>query len=213
MYADYINNFVLDYVQKQFLFSIFLIIIGYKFSYKYILLTGIVILLFLIYFFRRPTINTLRSRNHLISPASGKVIKIQEREGGLLQIAIYINLWDAHVQYVPYDGIVQSQIYKPGKFHPAYIFQKSEHNEKLIHNIQTDKGLISIVQIAGVLARTIEKFVHKGQRVSQTDELGLIRFGSRCDIFIPIENKFNVLVREGQRVYGGKTQLLQFFDM
>jgi len=212
MIADYINNFCLDYVKKHVIFAILMIIIGYKFWYKYILISGIVILLFIIYFFRRPKVNTQRSRNFAVSPASGKIIKIQERDG-LLQIAIFINLWDAHVQYVPYNGIVQSQIYKKGQFNAAYLFKKGKDNEKLIHNIRTDRGLMTIVQIAGVVARSIEKFVNKGEQVSQNDELGLIRFGSRCDLFIPIENKFNVLVKEGDRVKGGITNLVQFFDI
>jgi len=212
MIADYINNFCLDYVKKHVIFAILMIIIGYKFWYKYILISGIVILLFIIYFFRRPKVNTQRSRNFAVSPASGKIIKIQERDG-LLQIAIFINLWDAHVQYVPYNGIVQSQIYKKGQFNAAYLFKKGKDNEKLIHNIRTDRGLMTVVQIAGVVARSIEKFVNKGEQVSQNDELGLIRFGSRCDLFIPIENKFNVLVKEGDRVKGGITNLVQFFDI
>jgi len=212
MIADYINNFCLDYVKKHVIFAILMIIIGYKFWYKYILISGIVILLFIIYFFRRPKVNTQRSRNFAVSPASGKIIKIQERDG-LLQIAIFINLWDAHVQYVPYNGIVQSQIYKKGQFNAAYLFKKGKDNEKLIHNIRTDRGLMTIVQIAGVVARSIEKFVNKGEQVSQNEELGLIRFGSRCDLFIPVENKFNVLVKEGDRVKGGITNLIQFFDI
>jgi len=93
------------------------------------------------------------------------------------------------------------------------LFKKGKDNEKLIHNIRTDRGLMTVVQIAGVVARSIEKFVNKGEQVSQNDELGLIRFGSRCDLFIPIENKFNVLVKEGDRVKGGITNLVQFFDI
>jgi len=212
MYADYINNFALDYVQKHIIFLIIMIIIGYKLSYTYILITGIVLLLFVFYFFRRPKNNIIKSNNHIISPASGKVIKIQERDG-LLQIAIFINLWDAHIQYAPYNGIIKSQIYKKGNFNPAFLFKKGKDNEKLIHNINTDRGLITVVQIAGVVARSIEKFVNINDTVQQGDEIGLIRFGSRCDIFIPLDNKFNLLVKEGQRVYGGKTQLLEFFNI
>lgn len=212
MIADYINNFCLDYVPKQVIFTILLIIIGYKFWYKYFLIAGVLCLLFLIYFFRRPKIKTQKDRNVAFAPASGKIIKIQERDG-LLQIAIFINLWDAHVQYAPYKGLVQSQIYKKGQFNAAYLFKKGKDNEKLIHNIRTDRGLMTVVQIAGVVARSIEKFVNKGEHIEQCDELGIIRFGSRCDLFIPIENKFNILVKEGDRVKGGITKLIQFFDM
>ena len=211
MYADYINNFALDYAQKYLLFCILLITIGYKMGYNKIMIVGILMLLFILYFFRRQSFIKFEEPDKLIAPASGKIIKIQERDG-LLQIAIFINLWDQHVQYVPYKGLVRSQIYKKGQFNPAYLFKKGKDNEKLIHNISTDKGLITVVQIAGVIARSIEKFIHKGEQVSQKDELGIIRFGSRCDVFLPADNKYKLLVKEGQRVYGGKTGLLQFFN-
>ena len=100
---------------------------------------------------------------------------------------------DAHIQYAPYKGVIQNQIYKPGMFHPAYIFKKGEYNEKLIHNITTSKGVMSVAQISGVIARNIERFVDEGHEIVQNQEIGLICFGSRCDLFIPLENKMEIL--------------------
>ena len=203
-------HYCFQYVPKHVIFSILLILVGFKFWFKWFMIIGVVYFLFLLYFFRQPKEKALPDSNAVFAPCYGKVIKVQERDG-LLQIATFINLWDPHIQYAPYKGHITGQIFKKGEFNPAYIFAKGKDNEKMIHNIQTDRGLMTVVQIAGVIARSIEAFVSKGDQVQQNSELGLIRFGSRCDIFIPIENKFNILVKEGDKIKGGITKLVQFF--
>ena len=208
----FLNNYCFHYVPKHVIFSILLILVGYRFWLKYFMIIGIIYFLFLLYFFRIPKHKGEVDKNFVYAPCYGKIIKIQQRDG-LLQIATFINLWNPHVQYVPYPGVVQKQIYKKGQFNPAYLFAKGKDNEKLIHNIQTEKGLMTVVQIAGVIARSIESFIGEGEQVHQNNELGLIRFGSRCDIFIPIENKFNILVKEGDTIKGGITKLIQFHDI
>ena len=205
------RNYSVVYMKKYLLILIILLGLGIKFWIKYLILAAALPLLFMIYFFRIPKNVGERSDKFATAPAYGKVIKVQEKDG-LLQIAIFINLWDAHVQYMPYDGIIKKQIYKKGRFNPAYIFAKGKDNEKLIHNILTNKGMMTVVQIAGVCARTIERFVQEGQAVQQNEELGLIRFGSRCDIFIPLDNTMNVLVKEGDRVKGGITKIVEFLN-
>ncbi len=203
------RNYSVVYMKKYLFILIALLSVGIKLKNKYIIVGATLPLLFLIYFFRIPKHVEERSNKFAFAPAYGKVIKVQEKDG-LLQIAIFINLWDAHIQYMPYDGIIKKQIYKKGQFNPAYIFAKGKYNEKLIHNISTNKGVISVVQIAGVCARTIERFVQEGQAVQQNDEIGLIRFGSRCDIFIPLDNTMEILVKEGDRVQGGITKIVEF---
>lgn len=203
-------HYCFQYVPKHVIFAILLILVGFKFWFKWFMIIGVVYFLFLLYFFRQPKEIAPPDTNFVFAPCYGKVIKVQERDG-LLQIATFINLWDPHIQYAPYKGYVTNQIFKKGEFNPAYIFSKGKYNERMIHNIKTDRGLISVVQIAGVIARSIEAFIGEGDQVQQNSELGLIRFGSRCDIFIPIENKFNVLVKEGDKIKGGITKLVQFF--
>ncbi len=205
------KNYSVVYMKKYLFILIILLIVGIKFWNKYIIGIALFPLLFLIYFFRIPKHIEERNAKFVTAPAYGKVIKVQEKDG-LLQIAIFINFWDAHIQYMPYDGIIQKQIYKKGQFNPAYIFAKGKYNEKMIHNISTNKGMITVVQIAGVIARTIERFVQEGQEVQQNDEIGLIRFGSRCDIFIPLDNTMKVLVKEGDKVKGGITKIVEFLN-
>ena len=205
------KNYSVVYMKKYLFILIILLGIGIKFWNKYIIVIATLPLLFLIYFFRIPKIVGERNDKFLTAPTYGKVVKVQERDG-LLQIATFINLWDPHIQYMPYDGVVKKQIYKKGQFNPAYLFAKGKYNERLVHNILTNKGNISVVQIAGVCARTIERFVQEGQAVQQNDEIGLIRFGSRCDVFIPLDNAMNILVKEGDRIEGGITKIVEFIN-
>ena len=211
--SELLHNYSFSFMKKYLFFAIILIILGYKFWYKYFLITGILFLFLILYFYRIPKPNTIYDNHFIFSPCFGKIMKIQKVQNNMLQISIYIGLKDPHIQYVPYNGIVTKQIYKKGEFHPAYLFEKSEKNEKLIHNIQTDKGLFTIVQLGGILARSIKSFVIEGQQVKQNQELGIIGItGSRVDLFIPMENKFNILANEGDKVTN-KTKLIQFFDI
>lgn len=205
------RNYSVVYMKKYLLILIILLIVGIKLWNRYIIIIAIIPLLFLIFFFRIPKEIAEVDGKFITAPTYGKVIKVQETNG-LLQIAIFINLWDPHIQYMPYEGVILKQIYKEGQFNPSYLFAKGKDNEKLIHNISTNKGVISVVQIAGVIARTIERFVNEGQVVSQNDEIGLIRFGSRCDIFIPLDNTMEILVKEGDKVKGGITKIVKFVN-
>ena len=209
----FFKNYSFSFMKKYLGLSLILILVGYKFWYKYIFIIGLLSLFTILYFYRIPKPNTIIDSNFLFSPCFGKVMKIQKVGNNMLQISIYIGLKDPHIQYIPYDGLITKQIYKKGKFYPAHMFEKSKYNEKLIHNIQTNKGLFSIVQIGGILARSITSFVNEKEFVKQNQKLGLIGMtGSRVDLFIPMENKFNIIVEEGQRVTN-KTKLLQFFNM
>lgn len=195
-----INNYSFAFGKKYMLFSILLIIIGWYFNFKYFIITGSFILFITLFTGRRPMLNKIIDEDFLFSPCFGRIMKIK-KVNNMLQIAIYVRLKDPHVQYVPYSGKIIKQIYKKGTFKAAKYFEKSEHNEKLIHNIQTNKGLITVAQIGGVLARSIHKFVNEGDYVEQNQELGYITFtGSRVDVFIPLENKYDVLVKEGDKV-------------
>lgn len=208
-----LSNYAFSYMKSYLLLSFILILIGYKFKYKYFLITGIIILFSILYFYRIPSMNIIKDDSYLFSPCFGKIARISPANNNMLQISIYIRLKDPHIQYVPYNGIIQNQMYKKGEFYPAHMMKKSKYNERLIHNIQTNKGLITVVQIGGIIARSIVKFVNKGDLVEQNQELGLIGIsGSRVDVFIPLENKFNILVKEGDKVTN-KTPLLQFMNI
>lgn len=203
-------NYVFTYSKKYLLIFLIILIFAIKFKYYSLSLLIIFCIFCLFYFFRRPDIKIKNESNNIYAPASGKIIKILDH-GNVIQIAIFINLWDAHIQYIPYNGIILDQIYKKGKFNAAYIFKKGKDNERLIHYIQTNKGIITVIQIAGVMVRNIVTFKKPKDMVKQCEELGLIKFGSSTQIFIP-KNSTNdkLLIKEGDIVKGGETIIYTF---
>jgi phosphatidylserine decarboxylase len=132
----------------------------------------------------------------MISPCNGRVLKIKEH-GTHIQISVFLNIHNIHVQYSPISGKILSILHKEGEFHPAYLFEKSQYNERVETTLGTEFGNITVVQIAGQVARRIVSFLEKGQSVERGEPLGLIKFGSRVDIWIPIESVNNILINEG----------------
>lgn len=206
-----LNNYIFLYELKTvFVFSL-LIYIFYKANYIKIASFFTIFLMFLFYFFRIPKINKKKDKSIIYAPCYGRVKEITNT-GEYTQIAIFINVTDPHIQYVPYEGVVNKIIYKKGEFNPAYMIKKGKYNEKMIYHISTVRGNIIVSQIAGILARTIVPFIKEKQIVEQNEELGLIKLGSRCDIFIPNTNPLKVLVKRGDYVKGTFTQLVKFLN-
>ena len=116
-----LSNYSFYFMKKYLLFSILLIFIGYKFKYKYFLITGIILILSILYFYRIPSQNTIINDNILYSPCFGKIKKIK-KINNMLQISIYIRLTDPHIQYIPYSGYIKTQLYKKGTFYPILMF-------------------------------------------------------------------------------------------
>jgi len=169
-----------------------------KKSYIY----GIIALLILcsiLYFYRGATIPPLYP-NTIISPADGKILKIVKHEN-MYHIAIFLNIHNIHVQYAPIEGQIISMKYKPGKFNPAYLFEKSQFNERMETILETNIGQIMVVQIAGLIARTIVPFKEIGDKLDQGEALGLIKFGSRVDIWLP--DIVELKMKEGDRIRVG----------
>jgi len=130
-----------------------------------------------------------------------------------LHIAIFLSLIDDHTQYAPDNGIVSSTIWKKGEFNIASIFKKSNFNERQDTMISTKNGVITVRQIAGVIARTIVSFVKTGQEVKQKQPIGKIMLGSRVDLYVPFVNSiFNENFKEGDRVVGGKSILAYWYS-
>ena len=206
-----LNNYCFYYDFKKIFFIIFFIFISYKTYFYKITIFLSFLLIFIYYFYRIPSINHISNNQFVHAPCYG-VIKNIENTNGFLHISTFIRFTDPHIQYIPYSGFLSNIFYKPGEFNPAYMIQKGKYNEKMIYHIQTSKGTIMVSQIAGVIARTIVPFVKKNTIVKQNEELGLIKFGSRCDIFIPLSNPLKILVRPGDIVKGSYTQLVQFLN-
>ena len=175
---------------------------------------GILLTIWVYYFFRDPERVIIEDDNYLVSPADGEVIKVEEVDGpkelGLenkkfKKISIFMNVFDCHVNRTPCSGIVEDILYKPGKFLNASLDKASEDNERNYYKIKDKHGNdIVVVQIAGLVARRIVCETNKNQELNQGDRIGMIRFGSRADVYY--EN-YEPLVKVGQTAISGETLL------
>ena len=156
----------------------------------------------------------INNDNYLVSPADGLVVQVQETEGpkelGLenkkfTKISIFMNVFDCHVNRIPCDGKVSEILYKSGKFLNASLDKASEDNERNYYKIINSKGEdIIVVQIAGLIARRIVCETSKDQDLKQGNRIGMIRFGSRVDVYF--EN-YTSLVKMNQKTVAGETLL------
>ena len=175
---------------------------------------GILLTIWVYYFFRDPERIIIGDDNYLVSPADGEVIKVEEvngpKEVGLenqkfKKISIFMNVFDCHVNRTPCSGTVEEILYKPGKFLNASFDKASEDNERNYYKIKDNAGNnIIVVQIAGLIARRIVCETNNGQTLSQGERIGMIRFGSRADVYY--EN-YEPLVKVGQKTISGETLL------
>ena len=188
-------------------------IIFYAFS-DFLGLIGFVLTIWVYYFFRDPERVIINDDNFLVSPADGEVIKVEEVNGPkelnlenkkFKKISIFMNVFDCHVNRTPCQGKIEDILYKPGKFFNASLDKASEENERNFFRIKDNHGNeIVLVQIAGLVARRIVCETNKGQELSQGDRVGMIRFGSRADVYY--EN-YEPLVKVGQKAISGETLL------
>ena len=115
-----------------------------------------------------------------------------------------MNIHNVHVQYAPLGGRVKSITHKAGEFHPAYFFEKSQYNERVETILETAVGDIKVVQLAGQVARRIVSFLNVGEEIARGQPIGLIKFGSRVDMWIPSANINKIHVKEGDRLRIGE---------
>lgn len=178
---------------------------------------GAILTVWCFYFFRNPKRLTPVREGLVISPADGKVVMIKEMvppaefELGsepYTRISVFLNVFDVHINRIPMNGTIKKVIYHPGRFFNASLDKASEHNERNSVVLNTSFGDIAFVQIAGLIARRIRCDVITGDDVIAGSQYGLIRFGSRMDIFIP--RTVNPLVCVGQRMIAGETVLADF---
>ncbi len=173
-----------------------------------------VIAIWVAYFFRDPERTGARSDDVVIAPADGKVVLINEVDepafmgGKALRVSIFMNVFNVHVNRYPSSGIVRYVQYNPGKFMNAAADKASLENEQSSVGIETPRGRILFRQIAGLIARRIVTYSKVGETVKQGDRMGLIRFGSRVDVFLPTGAK--VLVKIGDNTVAGSSVLAEF---
>ena len=188
-------------------------IILYSFS-DFLGLVGLVLTFWVYYFFRDPERVIINDDNFLVSPADGEVIKVEEVDGPkelnlenkkFQKISIFMNVFDCHVNRTPCGGKIEEILYKPGKFINASLDKASEDNERNYYKIKDPHNNdVIVVQIAGLVARRIVCESSKDQELHQGDRIGMIRFGSRADIYY--EN-YEPLVKVGQIAISGETLL------
>ena len=164
------------------------------------------------YFFRDPERVVIEDQNYLTSPADGRISSITEVKGpvelGLdskqfTRVSIFMNVFDCHVNRSPSNGEIEEIFYKPGKFLNASLDKASEENERNYFKIKDEANEnIVVVQIAGLIARRIVTQVQKTQKIKQGERLGMIRFGSRVDIYF---SRRNTMVKVGQNVIAGES--------
>ncbi len=197
----------------------FLAIFGFATFVLYLIssflgLIGLVLTVWVYYFFRDPDRTSINDDNYLVSPADGLVLKVEESDGPkelnlekkkFNKISIFMNVFDCHVNRTPCSGKVTEILYKPGKFFNASLDKASEDNERNYYRISNQNGEeVIVVQIAGLIARRIVTEVSENTELSQGDRIGMIRFGSRVDIFF--EN-YKPLVKVNQKTIAGETLL------
>jgi phosphatidylserine decarboxylase len=200
---------------------------GYKFLAISILATFIILMLskflgvlfivitfWVYYFFRDPERYPINDEKYLVSPADGLITDISEKSGpeelrlentSYTRISVFMNVFNCHVNRVPASGKIEEIFYKPGKFLNASLDKASEENERNYYKIKLNNGEdIIIVQIAGLIARRIVCETEQGQELKQGERIGMIRFGSRVDVYF--KNK-KVLAKLGQNVVAGESLL------
>tara|TARA_Y100001958_G_C20928854_1_gene340045 strand:- start:24 stop:674 length:651 start_codon:yes stop_codon:yes gene_type:complete len=173
----------------------------------------IIISFWVYYFFRDPERYSINDDNYLVSPADGLITDISEKSGPeelrlenttYTRVSVFMNVFNCHVNRVPTSGKVEEIYYKPGKFLNASLDKASEENERNYFKVKTSKNNeeIIIVQIAGLIARRIVCEVEQGQDLKQGERIGMIRFGSRVDIYF---KNMKVLAKLGQNVTAGES--------
>lgn len=159
---------------------------------------------FSLWFFRDPERETPQGP-YAISPADGKIVAVKDEGAGRRRISIFLSPFDVHVNRTPITGTVTKVQYKPGKFLVASREEATAENEQNLVTVEGEGTTVEFSQIAGLVARRILFWKKPGDKVAMGERVGLIQFGSRCDIFLGPE--WNIVVREGQRVSAGASIL------
>jgi phosphatidylserine decarboxylase len=167
--------------------------------------------LFTLFFFRDPPRTPPEGDRLVLSPADGRVIQITSvdeptfLEGPATRISIFLSIFDVHLQRAPLSGTVGHRSYNPGGFAPAWAEKASDENEQASLGIESDAGRILVRQIAGLVARRVVTDPEEGDTLLRGERIGIIRFGSRVDLFLPPD--WEVTCTKGDRAVAGETVL------
>jgi phosphatidylserine decarboxylase len=198
-----------------FFFAVPFIVLSVAFIFFSLLPLGIFFLgvaFFILWFFRNPERKSEGDKKTVLSPADGRVLKIEEvhedsfLKGRFKKVSIFMSIFNVHVNRSPCSGIVDGVFYRKGKFFSANLDKASDLNESNSVLIRTEGGgKILVVQIAGIIARRIVCWTNKGAKLKKGERFGLIRFGSRLEVFVPLDTK--IVVEVGKKVKAGETAI------
>jgi len=169
---------------------------------------------FIVYFFRDPERVVPADEAIIVSAADGLVVGIDEMEepdfhlGRMIRIAVFLSVFDVHVNRSPATGVVKSTTYKPGQFLDVRHPDSSTRNECRSWLLETERGPLAVRQIAGLIARRIVAWSAEGKTLARGERMGMIRFGSRTEVFVPLGS--TVLVKVGDRVEGAATPIARW---
>lgn len=193
-------------------FAAFVTLITAILGYEFLAWPSLFVTTFVVAFFRDPERMTEASPEDLISPADGKVILIEEQfddtylQEQVIKISIFMNVFNVHVNRIPMDGTVKKILYKPGRFYSADSEKGALLNERCGVVMQTTSGKNMVfVQVAGLIARRIVNWLEPEDTVQRGKRFGLIRFGSRVDLYLPTTS--TIAVEIGQKVRAGETAI------
>jgi phosphatidylserine decarboxylase len=178
-----------------------------------VLLISVLLLGLVLYFFRDPERINVRDPRKFYSPGDGVVSDITNQTYGGIEykrIGIFLSVFDVHIQRVPIAGVVKFIEHQHGKNHPAFEPSASTENDQIIMGIQSIFGLVIVKQIAGILARRCVNYASNDERVLSGQRYGLIKFGSRVELYLPKE--VEILCVTGEKAYGGVTALAEMKD-
>lgn len=178
---------------------------------------GMILTIWCAYFFRDPARTTPLNQDLIVSPADGRISwvgpAVPPQELGLgaeemLRVSIFMDVLSVHVNRAPMEGVVETIVYRPGQFLDAALDKASEHNERNSLIITNEDKKIAVVQIAGLVARRILCWPKENDKLEAGERFGLIRFGSRVDVYMPLTAK--TIVAVGQQAIAGETILGSF---
>lgn len=213
---------------RRLLSILFLLLVAFNFIVAYgikpseqllnlSIIASIILYLAILQFFRNPHIVVSNNGKHVLAPADGKVVVIEKTheneffDDERIQVSIFMSPTNVHVNRAPLSGIVKYFKYHPGKYRVAWHPKSSTDNERTTMVLTSKTGIDVLVrQIAGAMARRIKWYVKEGSEIEQGHEYGFIKFGSRVDVFLPLDA--TILVHHGTKTKGGRTVLAELAE-
>jgi phosphatidylserine decarboxylase len=201
-------------VKEGYYFGLPLLVLGgaaYLAQWTIVAVVLVCLALFVFSFFRDPERVIPSEPGAIVSPGDGRVVVVTDEENSGRpgkRISIFLAVWNVHVNRAPAAGVITRMEYRPGKFLAAMRERASMENEQNVFTLSTDAGDMVFKQIAGLIARRVVSWKQEGERVARGERIGLVRFGSRVDVWLP--KGAEILVRVGENVKGGSSVLARW---